>query len=139
MANLIRRNHNRNKHKIKLVAGQYLRMYLFFITLTWGLTLSRLTHLVHYPLLIWSHIGTKGVSLHLKTIFFSMGPSKANTVGIVKNSPSLRTTRKTLQFFRALDCKTVGIFLKISKEIGKTCYKSLTRAKRASLTHPWGV
>ena len=30
-----------------------------------------------------------------------MEPSKANTVGIVKNSPSLRTTRKTLQFFRA--------------------------------------
>ena len=30
-----------------------------------------------------------------------MEPPKANTVGIVKNSPSLRTTRKTLQFFRA--------------------------------------
>ena len=30
-----------------------------------------------------------------------MEPSKANTVGIVKNSPSLCTTRKTLQFFRA--------------------------------------
>ena len=29
-----------------------------------------------------------------------MEPSKANTVGIVKNSPSLRP-RKTLQFFRA--------------------------------------
>ena len=27
--------------------------------------------------------------------------SKANTVGIVKNSPSPRTTRKTLKFFRA--------------------------------------
>ena len=30
-----------------------------------------------------------------------MEPSKANTVGTVKNSPSLCTTRKTLQFFRA--------------------------------------
>ena len=30
-----------------------------------------------------------------------MEPSKANTVGIVKNSLSPRTTRKTLQFFRA--------------------------------------
>ena len=30
-----------------------------------------------------------------------MEPSKPNTVGIVKNSPSQRTTRKTLQFFRA--------------------------------------
>ena len=28
-----------------------------------------------------------------------MGLSKANTVGIVKTSPSPRTTRKTLQFF----------------------------------------
>ena len=30
-----------------------------------------------------------------------MEPCKAITVGIVKNSPSLRTTRKTFQFFRA--------------------------------------
>ena len=30
-----------------------------------------------------------------------MEPCKANTAGIVKNSPSLGTTRKTLQFFRA--------------------------------------
>ena len=30
-----------------------------------------------------------------------MEPSKANTVGIVKNSPSPRTTRKTLKFLRA--------------------------------------
>ena len=33
-----------------------------------------------------------------------------------------------------VDCKTVGFFLKISKEIGKAWRKSLTRAKRASLT-----
>ena len=31
-----------------------------------------------------------------------------------------------------LDCKTVGFFLKISKEIGKAWRKSLTRAKRLS-------
>ena len=35
-----------------------------------------------------------------------------------------------------VDCKTVGFFLKISKEIGKAWRKSLTRAKRASLTRP---
>ena len=35
-----------------------------------------------------------------------------------------------------LDCKTVGFFLKISKEIGKAWRKSLARAKRASLTRP---
>ena len=35
-----------------------------------------------------------------------------------------------------LDYKTVGFFLKISKEIGKVCRKSLPRAKRASLTRP---
>ena len=33
-----------------------------------------------------------------------------------------------------LDCKTVGFFLKISKEIGKAWLKSLARAKRVSLT-----
>ena len=33
-----------------------------------------------------------------------------------------------------VDCKTVGFFLKISKEIGKAWRKSLKRAKRASLT-----
>ena len=32
-----------------------------------------------------------------------------------------------------LDCKTVGFFLKISKEIGKAWRKSLARAKPASL------
>ena len=37
-----------------------------------------------------------------------------------------------------VDCKTVGFFLKISKGIGKAWRKSLTRAKRASLTRPWG-
>ena len=35
-----------------------------------------------------------------------------------------------------VDCKTVGFFPKISKEIGKAWRKSLTRAKRASLTRP---
>ena len=32
-----------------------------------------------------------------------------------------------------IDCKTVGFFLKISKEIGKAWRKSLTRAKRVRL------
>ena len=35
-----------------------------------------------------------------------------------------------------VDCKTVGFFLKISKEIGKAWRKSLTRAKRASSDSP---
>jgi len=35
-----------------------------------------------------------------------------------------------------LDCKTVGFFLKISKEIGKAWRESLSRTKCASLTHP---
>ena len=41
--------------------------------------------------------------------------------------------------YKEIDCKTVGFFLKISKEIGKAWRKSLTRAKRASLTHLLGV
>ena len=36
----------------------------------------------------------------------------------------------------SIDCKTVGFFLKISKEIGKAWGKTLTRAKLASLTRP---
>ena len=44
-------------------------------------------------------------------------------------------TKKTI----SLDCKTVSFFLKISKEIGKAWRKSLTRAKRASLTRLLGV
>ena len=36
-----------------------------------------------------------------------------------------------------IDCKTVGFFLKISKEIGKAWRKSLKRAKLASLTRPY--
>ena len=40
----------------------------------------------------------------------------------------------TLGTQRVIDCKTVGFFLKISKEIGKAWRKCLTRARRASLT-----
>ena len=40
-----------------------------------------------------------------------------------------------LHVISAVDCKTVGFFLKISKEIGKAWPKSLTRAKRAGV---WG-
>ena len=43
-----------------------------------------------------------------------MEPSKANTVGIVKNSPSLCTTRKTLQFFRA--CSGLFFFPQNAKD-----------------------
>ena len=35
-------------------------------------------------------------------------------------------------YYVKIDCKTVGFFLKISKEIGKAWRKSLNRAKRAS-------
>ena len=38
------------------------------------------------------------------------------------------------QSVEIVDCKTVVLFLKISKDIGKAWRKSLTRAKRASLT-----
>ena len=34
---------------------------------------------------------------------------------------------------KGIDCKTVGFFLEISKEIGKALRKSRTRAKRANL------
>ena len=47
--------------------------------------------------------------------------------------------RKILLLCRLLDCKTVGFFLKISKEIGKVWRKSLAREQRASLTRPTGV
>ena len=50
-----------------------------------------------------------------------MEPSKANTVGIVKNSPSLRTTRKTLKFFRACS----GLFFPQNAEDNKPNYPLL--------------
>ena len=37
---------------------------------------------------------------------------------------------------KRIDCKTVGFFFKISKEIGNAWRKSLMHANRASLTHP---
>ena len=48
------------KHKIQLVAGQYLRIYLFYNTHLGSYT-EPAGHLVHYSHLIWSRIGTKGV------------------------------------------------------------------------------
>ena len=50
-----------------------------------------------------------------------MEPSKANTVGIVKNSPSLRTTRKTLKLFRACS----GLFFPQNAEDNKPNYPLL--------------
>ena len=43
---------------------------------------------------------------------------------------------KVLMTKQKIDWKTVGFFLKISKYIGKAWRKSLTRARRASLTRP---
>ena len=51
----------KHKQKIQLVPDQYLYMYLFFIKLTWGSNTEPAGHLVHYSLLIWSHMGIKGV------------------------------------------------------------------------------
>ena len=48
------------KHKIQLVAGQYLRMYLILLTHLGSYT-EPAGHLVYYSHLIWSHIGTKGL------------------------------------------------------------------------------
>ena len=47
------------------------------------------------------------------------------------NAPAYQRGRviKTGSLTSALDCKTVGFFLKISKEIGKAGRKSLTRAR----------
>ena len=48
----------------------------------------------------------------------------------------MKKSEMIMKFDPYVDCKTVGFFLKISKEIGKAWRKSLTRAKRASLTRP---
>ena len=55
-----------------------------------------------------------------------MEPSKANTVGIVKNSPSLRTTRKTLQFFQACSGFFLFFFQKMERIINQTIHGYLT-------------
>ena len=47
----------------------------------------------------------------------------------------IKIEAKITFFFRSkIDCKTVGFFLKISKEIGKACPKSLTREAREPYT-----
>ena len=52
-----------------------------------------------------------------------MEPSKANTVGTVKNSPSLCTTRKTLQFFRA--CSGLLFFFPQNEKDNKSSHPLL--------------
>ena len=54
----------KHKHKIQLC------MYLFFYKTHFGSYTEPAGHLVHYSLTIWSHIGTKEVLIHIKTIFF---------------------------------------------------------------------
>ena len=65
--------------------------------------------------------------------FFLIGPLQLS-LSTVKRTKLYRSNIRDGSIF--LDCKTVGFFLKISKEIGKAWRKSLTRAKRASLTRP---
>ena len=57
------------------------------------------------------------------------GNNKAFVFGV-------RRYQETFSVVVNVDCKTVCFFLKISKEIVKAWRKSLTRAKRASLTRP---
>ena len=45
-------------------------------------------------------------------------------------SPLLRPLLGYYSYWGAIDCKTVGFLLKLSKEIGKAWLKSLTRASR---------
>ena len=51
------------------------------------------------------------------------------SISLVKNK-SHKSKTQGFKCWLILDCKTVGFFLKISKEIGKAWRKSLKRAKR---------
>ena len=74
-------------------------------------------------------LGQLGTSLLFITLIYVVEPSP---------SPLLIAPFFSRDFI-ALDCRIVGFFLKISKEIGKAWLKSLTRAKFASLTRPYGM
>ena len=65
-----------------------------------------------------------------------VGKNVHATIPIGQPKDILGDPRAISRVGRKVDCKTVGFFLKISKEIGKAWRKSLTRAKRASLTRP---
>ena len=57
-------------------------------------------------------------------------------ISVISANSGLRDAKIPKNVYSWLDCKTVGFFLKISKEVGKAWRKSITRAKRASLTRP---
>ena len=64
---------------------------------------------------------------------------KVNTPFALMPKPKCYSSFSAVTLFEkyGVDCKTVvGFFLKISKEIGKAWRKSITCAKRASLTRP---
>ena len=70
----------------------------------------------------------------LTTIWFCFLYHKKSVVVSDPISESQAVFTLYLMARAPLDCKTVGFFFKISKEIGKAWRKSLMRAKRASLT-----
>ena len=81
--------------------------------------------------LVWYHLYSTAIP-----------PVVLKTNGVNEACSTSNTQLVYWHFFSVLcclDCKTVGFFLKISKEIGKAWRKNLTRAKRASLTRPSGV
>ena len=73
------------------------------------------------------------VTFHTKLSYWSSSMSES------QQGPEICDVINAKPYWSALDCKTVGFFLKISKEISKAWRKSLTRARRASLTRPTGV
>ena len=65
--------------------------------------------------------------------FLLPSPSSLLKLPFVECPPGLKDSAVRTELALAIDCKTVGFFLRISKEIGKAWRKSLARAKRASL------
>ena len=83
--------------------------------------------LLSHAVAVW--LGHLGTSLLFITLIYFVEPSHS----LLLIAPFFSRD------FIALDCRIVGFFLKIGKEIGKVWLKSLTRAKLASLTRPYGM
>ena len=109
-------NHNRNINKKSNQSLANTFVCTCFYKTHLGSYTEPAGHLVHYSLLIWSHIGTKGV-----LSFFHMEPSRAKTMGIVTNSCSrVCTSRKACNSSERV--KDYLIFHKISTTTAKIIY-----------------
>ena len=85
--------------------------------------------------LVWKNPNSSGVFAAVAVVDAKAPSEESRTQGSEEGAPGSLPAWNAFVRLKKVDCKTVGFFLKISKEIGKARRKSLTREPQ---TPVWG-